>query len=164
MKVKMSRMHLAKSILVLVLCAHSGAQTDPAASPASTPAASRPADDDKVVTQEKPKPVYESSTVLKAITRLVVVDVVATNKNGEPVTDLKPADFTVLEDGTPQEIRSFNFQKGGSLAAAAKPVSHRPLPPNVVTNVPEYSSHGSLNVILLDSLNTLTLDQIAARA
>jgi VWFA-related protein len=165
MKVRISCAHLAKSILVLVLCAHSGAQTDPTASssPVATPAASLRSDDRKAVTQEKPKVVYESSTVLKAITRLVVVDVVATNKNGEPVTDLKPADFAVLEDGTPQEIRSFSFQKGGPLAVAAKPASHRVLPPNVVTNVPEYSSDGSLNVILLDSLNTLTLDQIGAR-
>jgi VWFA-related protein len=165
MKVRVSCAHLAKSILVLVLCAHSGAQTDPTASLSlvPSPATSLRSDDHKAVTQEKPNVVYESSTVLKAITRLVVVDVVATNKNGEPVTDLKPTDFTVFEDGTSQEIRGFSFQKGGPLAVAAQPVSHRALPPNVVTNVPEYSSDGSLNVILLDSLNTLTLDQIGAR-
>jgi VWFA-related protein len=165
MKVEISCAHLAKAILVLVLCAHSGAQTDPgvSASPAARPAASLKTDDNKTPTPEKPKTVYESSTVLKAITRLVVVDVVATNKNGEPVTDLKPADFMVSEDGIPQEIRGFSFQKGVTVAVAARPMVHRSLPPNVVTNVPEYSSNGSLNVILLDSLNTMTLDQIGAR-
>jgi VWFA-related protein len=139
--------YLAGSILFLVGCACCQAQSDPP----------KPA--------EKSSTVYESSTVLKAITRLVVVDVVATNKNGEPVTDLKSTDFTVLEDGTPQEIRGFSFQKGRTAATpvAAKRASRTPLPPNVVTNVPEYSSDGSLNVILLDSLNTLTLDQIGAR-
>src|SRR5260370_28956928 len=54
-------------------------------------------------------PVYETATVLKAITRLVVVDVVATDKKGEAVTDLERADFTLLEDGKEQQIRVFNF-------------------------------------------------------
>jgi VWFA-related protein len=92
------------------------------------------------------------------------VDVVATNKNGEPVANLKPADFTILEDGVPQQIRGFSFQSSSSPSvAAAKPVPHRQLPPNIVTNVPEYTSDGSLNVILLDSLNTPTIDQVVAR-
>src|SRR5690349_3327890 len=56
------------------------------------------------------QPVYESATVMRATTRMVVVDVVATDRSGNPLTDLKPDDFTVLEDGNPQQVRSFNFQ------------------------------------------------------
>src|SRR5579871_3392418 len=58
--------------------------------------------------EQKPAPVYESATVLKTITRLVVVDVVAADKNG-PVTNLERNDFTILEDGKEQQIRVFNF-------------------------------------------------------
>jgi VWFA-related protein len=146
MKKYVRRTTLAGCFLILFGCVCCQAQSDPA----------KPA--------EKHSPVYESSTVLKAITRLVVVDVVATDKNGEPVVDLKPTDFTIFEDGIPQQIRGFSFQKGGSLSvSAAKPVPRRQLPANVVTNIPEYTSDGSLNVILLDSLNTMTLDQIGAR-
>jgi len=136
------------SCLLLVVCACAAAQTGQS----------------KAETQEQPRTVYESSTVLKAITRLVVVDVVATDKKNQPVLDLKPSDFTILEDGVTQQLRGFNFQKGSSTAVPeAKPVAHRQLPPNIVTNIPEYTSDGSLNIILLDSLNTLTLDQIAAQ-
>lgn len=102
---------------------------------------------------QQTSPNYETATVLKAITRLVVVDVVATNNKGEAVTDLKSEDFTVLEDGTEQNVRAFNLQK---------PVQEPPqdaqqlakLADNVSTNIPRYNVNNALNVILLDALNT----------
>jgi VWFA-related protein len=160
MKVRMSCRHLVNVVLLLAFASCCGAQNDPASS-SSAPATQTKA---QTTSQEKPRTVYESSTVLKAITRLVVVDVVATDKNERAVTDLKPGDFTILEDGVPQQIRGFSFQRGGTLSVAeTKPAPRRALPPNIVTNIPEYASDGSLNVLLLDSLNTLTLDQITAR-
>jgi VWFA-related protein len=42
--------------------------------------------------------------------QLVLVNVVARDKQGRPVTDLKRDDFTVLEDGKPQRITSFDFE------------------------------------------------------
>src|SRR5215468_1027340 len=53
--------------------------------------------------------VYESATVLRAVTRLVVVDVVAT-KDGKPVEDLKQDDFSVWENDKQQQIKAFSFQ------------------------------------------------------
>src|SRR5215469_7227060 len=41
---------------------------------------------------------------------LVLVNVVARDKQGKPITDLKQDDFTVLEDGKPQKIASFDFE------------------------------------------------------
>lgn len=41
---------------------------------------------------------------------LVLVNVVARDKQGKPVTDLKQGDFTVLEDGKPQKVASFDFE------------------------------------------------------
>lgn len=102
------------------------------------------------------------STVIKANTRLVLVDVVATDKKGAPVTDLTAQDFTVLEDGKPQQVRNFSFQSPNPVTAAESSTP-RNLPPNVFTNVPGYKPGGALNVILLDILNSTTLNQAAVQ-
>jgi VWFA-related protein len=44
---------------------------------------------------------------LRVTTQIVVLDVVVTDKKGNLQRDLKRDDFTVLEDGRPQSIRSF---------------------------------------------------------
>jgi VWFA-related protein len=92
---------------------------------------------------------YKSASVLRATTRLVVVDVVAIDDKGVPVTGLKAEDFTVLEDGKPQTIRGFSFQTPGTVTRVAAS-----LPPGVVTNAPQYGASSCLNVILLDAVNT----------
>ncbi len=93
--------------------------------------------------------VYQSDAVLRATTRLVVLDVVATDASGRPVTDLKPEDLTVLENGKPQKLIGFSFQQPKTTEL---PAQH--LPSGIVSNRPEYSSASSLNVILLDAINT----------
>ena len=103
--------------------------------------------------EQKPTPVYESATVLKSITRLVVVDVVATNRNGA-VTDLQRDDFTVLEDGKEQKVRVFNFQQPRTNANGGAAIVPPKLPENVYSNVARYSASSALNVVLLDALNT----------
>src|SRR5579864_1637059 len=40
---------------------------------------------------------------------LVRIDAVVTDAKGHPVADLKPGDFTVLEDGTSEKIDSVTF-------------------------------------------------------
>jgi VWFA-related protein len=51
---------------------------------------------------------YQGETLrLKA--ELVEVDVVVTDKNNRPVTDLKREDFLLLEDGEPQQISFFSL-------------------------------------------------------
>ena len=46
----------------------------------------------------------------------VRVDAIVTDKQGNPVADLKPTDFEVLEDGKPQTIESFRFVKTSGAA------------------------------------------------
>src|ERR1700760_3478672 len=92
--------------------------------------------------------VYQSKETLKANTRLVQVDVVATDSKGTPIADLRNEDFTLLEDGKPQKISGFAFQHPGNGPSETA----RSLPPGVVTNAPRYKAT-SLNVMLIDTLN-----------
>ena len=57
----------------------------------------------------------KSPFTLKTSTHLVLVDVVATDGKGKPVTDLKAEDFLVTEDGHPESLRSFSFQQPAGL-------------------------------------------------
>jgi len=50
----------------------------------------------------QPQDVLHSDQTLRTNTRLVVVDVVVIDNKGQPVTDLQASDFTLLEDGKPQ--------------------------------------------------------------
>ncbi len=111
---------------------------------------------------EKAPAVYESATVLKTITRLVVVDVVVTDKNG-PVAGLDRDDFTLLEDGKPQQIRVFNFQQPRPAPAPAGAAAQPKLPENVYSNIPQYKVDNSLNVLLMDGLNTTLPHQAYVR-
>jgi VWFA-related protein len=63
-----------------------------------------------------------------ANTSLVIIDANVRDKSGKVIPDLKKSDFTVLEDGKPQTISVFEFQKleGDSLLApvpAIKPIA-----------------------------------------
>jgi VWFA-related protein len=110
-------------------------------------------------TANQPQDVIQSNQTLRTNTRLVVVDVVATDSKGQPVPDLKASDFTVLEDGKPQKISGFNFEH--SDASSARTVQIQ-LPPSVVTNAPKFQSN-SLNVILFDVANGDFTEHVYAR-
>jgi VWFA-related protein len=152
----------SKAFLVCLLLVAFAAIVTPqsSASPQSTETKSQAKGES---TGQKPAPVYESATVLKTITRLVVVDVVATDKNG-PATGLERENFTILEDGKPQQIRVFNFQQPHPASAATAAAALRPKPPeNVYTNIPRYNVDSSLNVLLMDGLNTTLPHQAYVR-
>ncbi len=106
---------------------------------------------------ETPQP-DASTTTLNMTARTVLVDVVVTGKDGKPVKGLHKEDFTVMEDGRPQQITSFDEHPGTN-----PPPPLPPLPPNIFTNIPRPSSAGSPIVLLLDSLNTPLNDQTLVR-
>jgi len=108
------------------------------------------------------QPAYETSTVLKVKSRLVVVDVVARDGKGVPITDLKQEDFTVLEDGKEQKLRIFSFQHPEDSVATAPPQAPAN-GMNVVDNLPHFQPGRALNVMLLDALNTSRLNQLSMR-
>jgi len=88
--------------------------------------------------------------------KAVLLDVVVTDKSGNPVTGLKPEAFSVLEKGKPQTISYFEEHKA---ADVTKPVELPTLPMNVFTNFTPIQPPAAVNVLLLDSLNTPIEDQ-----
>jgi len=60
----------------------------------------------------------QQAPAIRATTELVLVNVVARDKKGNLVRDLKREDFTVLEDGQKQQVSSFDFENIDELALA----------------------------------------------
>src|ERR1022692_2214022 len=59
-----------------------------------------------MLTAQQP-PADVPTITIRANTRLVTVDVVVTDKKGQPVTGLKPENFTLEENGKKQKISVF---------------------------------------------------------
>jgi VWFA-related protein len=100
----------------------------------------------------------EPVPVFKANAQAVVVDVVVTKGSDEPVLGLHKQDFEVSEDGKPVAIDYFEEHTTKALPPGALPPLPK-MPPNVYTNVPPAPESDSVNVLLLDSLNTEKQDQ-----
>jgi VWFA-related protein len=105
-----------------------------------------------------------STYTLKQEVRNVVVDVIATDKHGKPVTSLDKAHFQVTENGVPQDVSFFEEHNAGA-GAANPPAQPAPaLPADVHTNITSGPANGPLMVLLLDALNTPLADQAYVRA
>ena len=131
--------------VVLIASANPPQEVSPAQPPATTPDAGT-------------TPTFRSQA------RLVQLDVAVTDSNGRPIAGLQQSDFTVLEDGKPQEIRVFEphtpATKQATASAAAPSV---PLPPHTFTNRVATPPDGPLSILLLDLWNTPVTDQAYAR-
>src|SRR5580700_5181876 len=55
---------------------------------------------------------------IEVTTELVLVNVVAHDKKGNLVKDLKKEDFTLFEDGKKQQVSTFDFENVDELATA----------------------------------------------
>ena len=139
------RFHAAGSVLLL-MCSLASAQTSK--------------DGDRV--QQSPS---DRTEPVKVTTRMVVVDVVAHDKKGVTVLDLKPSDLRILEDGKEQKISNFNFYQPSAVPVKAHEPTFIPvdLPADHFGNAPQFPSDAALNVILLDSLNSNLLNQAYVR-
>src|SRR5881396_2290521 len=60
----------------------------------------------------------QAESRIQVTSELVLVNVVAHDKNGNLVRDLKKGDFTLFEDGKKQEISTFDFENVDELATA----------------------------------------------
>jgi VWFA-related protein len=96
---------------------------------------------------------------LNVDTKAVILEVVATKGEDEAVRGLHQGDFQVMEDGVPQSVTFFEEHTG----ARVRPIETSYLPDNVFTNVSAVPAGDVVNVLLVDSLNTLREDQSMLR-
>src|SRR5437762_11758615 len=67
---------------------------------------------------QRTPPAADEQDVVRITTNLVQVDVVVT-RDGKQVTDLKPEDFEIFEDGKPQKITNFSYVSNVSAGASS---------------------------------------------
>jgi len=109
------------------------------------------------IAAQSPVPASSSQTpLIQTSAQAVAVDVLVTNGSGEPVLGLTKQSFEILEDGKPQAIDLFEEHTAPASAPAFTPLQ---LPPHVYTNLPTAPPSDSVNILLLDSLNTPEADQ-----
>jgi VWFA-related protein len=99
------------------------------------------------------------SVTLRSNTRLVIVDVVATDKKGQPATGLKADDFTVEENGKKQKISVFVPPVPTNRMAPAS------APPGILSNHPENVGPAGVPIVLvLDATNSPFKEQAYGRS
>ncbi len=98
-------------------------------------------------TLQAPKP--EATPVFPSGTQAVVFDVVARDKKGRTVTDLRPEEIEVSEEGKPRTILSFRFVERAPPPDAATPGTPAPAAPAPVAAEPR---HPTLVTLVFDSL------------
>ncbi|HEX8492455.1 MAG TPA: VWA domain-containing protein [Pyrinomonadaceae bacterium] len=93
-------------------------------SPTQTPAA----------TPQQDKP--DQDEVVRITTNLVQVDVTVMDKNGRQVTDLRPEEIEILEDGRPQKITNFSYVSLGNAEDSQPLAAKSPAATDKTTPVP----------------------------
>jgi VWFA-related protein len=93
-------------------------------------------------------------TTLHSASRLVLLDVVVQDASGKPVRGLSRSDFTILEDGQPQNIASFEGPEEHRYAISLEGKSG---------SRQRQSVSQALTVLVIDGLNTPLMDVIYAR-
>jgi VWFA-related protein len=101
-------------------------------------------------------------STITAGTQLVVVDVTVQDNAGNPIHGLKPSDFHILEDKKSQTIKTFDEHSVADLAHVKAQVLP-PMPPGNFTDYTPVPADSTLNVLLLDTLNTPMKDQSYVR-
>jgi VWFA-related protein len=96
--------------------------------------------------QTPPQPPARPPGVVKVSTEIVLVNVVARDKHGNLIKDLKRDDFTLYEDGKKQDIASFDFEKVDEMVMAGAAGE-------TVTGTAEKEKGGLLNTKVQKSLN-----------
>jgi VWFA-related protein len=111
--------------------------------------------------QVPPAPNPAQPTIRQTVNN-VLLDVVVTDRNGQPIKGLTKERFQLLENGVPQQIAFFEEHQAEPALPAPPHVFE--LPPNVYTNVPSTApDNGPMLILLMDALNTPSADQVKVR-
>ncbi len=95
--------------------------------------------------------------VIKVTSNLVSLDVIVKDKKGKAITDLKPEDFTVSENGVPQKIEFFDATLTTSEAAQPTRPNDPTQPPNDSTRPKSRTPSGfprNIIALVLDGQST----------
>jgi VWFA-related protein len=95
-------------VLTLTIVAHPSARQSSQPQPPAAQEKPPPAAQEKPPPQDPPP---QQPPVIRSGINFVRVDVIVTDRKGNPVLDLKPEEFRVKEDGKPQAIESFSIVK-----------------------------------------------------
>jgi VWFA-related protein len=149
-------LEMKKGWLLFLVGALSSAWTLCAQTPANSDAKSHAPGDSKVI----------PGVILRSETRLVQLSVIAVDRKGHAVENLKKEDFILFDNGKPQSLALFSSQS--ETAPDASPAvgeAKTTLAANVFDNRLRHADEptGSVTVILFDALNTSFTDQAFAR-
>ena len=145
---------LTASLFATLLAFPAASQTAP---PQTAPGQTAPAQT-TTVQQQSPPP---GATVLSTGTQLVIVDVMVQDRSGKPVKGLTRENFRLTEDRNEQSIRNFEEHKTEDARAATPQMP--PMPAGTFSDYTPVPPNGTLNILLLDSLNTPLSDQAYVR-
>jgi VWFA-related protein len=104
-----------------------------------------------------------AAPTFRVTTHEVLLDVLATDKDGHPVTGLTAANFSVSEEGDSQVIRRVDEHHGMSPADMEKLGSAPPLPPNTFSNFTPVRNTNASIVLLLDAMDSPVEAQMSMR-
>jgi VWFA-related protein len=93
---------------------------------------------------------------LHATTRLVVLDIVVTDRSGQVRNDLRREDFHVAEDGVPQTILSFEPPSAHPVPSGGPPITS-------TADLEKRAPQSPVDIIVLDEMNTAFTDMAFAR-
>ena len=117
-------------------------QNPPAVQPQNPPAAAQTA-------------VPAQASAIKTNTRLITVDVVATDSHGNVARGLKAEDFQITEEHSgPQKIVKFDFVDASARPASGSLAGATPLAPYIYSNLLPERVRVPPTVMLMDALNT----------
>ena len=121
-----------------------------------------------LLAQDQPSPTFKTNT------NLVIVNVAIKDKSGKAIEDLKKEQFTLLEDGKPQQIAVFELQRlnGETLPALEAPAptlktrgpaETKPTPPAPAPVTPDQLKDRRLIAMFFDLSSMQPAEQIRAR-
>jgi VWFA-related protein len=108
---------------------------------------------------QKSQPATPPTVAPAAVSNAVVINVVVQDKEGRPIRGLKPTDFHLTEDATPQTIA--HVDEHSTLTPPQPLKALAPLPPGMFTDFTTVPPGGPLNILIIDALNTPLKDQRA---
>ncbi|PYS74960.1 MAG: hypothetical protein DMF69_00180 [Acidobacteria bacterium] len=113
------------ALILSVLVWSTGLAQQPLPSPPPPPRSTETKPETQKPNQSQLPNPNDDLDVVKITTNLVQIDAIVTDKNGKRVTDLKPDEIEMLEDGKPQYLTNFAY-----ISLAPKAVDPQPEPGN----------------------------------